>query len=102
MAEIYERWTAAHAVVFVTPGPYRSPSVLESMIDRLVCAGGGNPDPSSTHGKKAREAKQIELDGRGYPKHLAGRASTDSSCTATWLVPSERGARSRTGSTGWG
>ena len=27
------------------------------MIDRLVCADGGNPDPTSTHGKKAEQAK---------------------------------------------
>lgn len=74
MAEIYERWTAAHGVVFVTPVHwYQAPSVLKLMIDRLVCADGGNPDPSSTHGKKAAEAKQIELDGWDYPKHLAGR-----------------------------
>jgi multimeric flavodoxin WrbA len=43
------------------------------MIDRLVCADGGNPDPTSTHGKKAEEAKKIELDGWDYPRHLAGR-----------------------------
>jgi multimeric flavodoxin WrbA len=74
MAEIYERFTAAHGVVFVTPTHwYQSPSVLKSMIDRLVCADGGNPDPSSTHGKKAAEAKQMEIDGWNYPKHLAGR-----------------------------
>jgi hypothetical protein len=44
------------------------------MIDRLVCADGGNPDPTSTHGKKAAEAKALELAGWDYPKHLAGRA----------------------------
>ena len=74
MAEIYERWVAAHGVVFVTPVHwYQAPSALKSMIDRLVCADGGNPDPSSTHGKKATEAKRIELAGWDYPKHLAGR-----------------------------
>ncbi len=75
MGEIYERFVAAHGVVFVTPVHwYQSPTVLKAMIDRLVCADGGNPDPSSTHGKKAAEAKQIEIDGWDYPKHLAGRA----------------------------
>ena len=44
------------------------------MIDRLVCADGGNPDPTTTHGKKAAEAKALELAGWDYPKHLAGRA----------------------------
>ncbi len=43
------------------------------MVDRLVCADGGNPDPSSTHGKKPAEAKALELKGWAYPKHLDKR-----------------------------
>jgi multimeric flavodoxin WrbA len=43
------------------------------MIDRLVCADGGNPDPTTTHGKRAEEAKELELKGWDYPRHLAGR-----------------------------
>ncbi|MDB5849014.1 MAG: NADPH-dependent reductase, partial [Rhodoferax sp.] len=75
MAEIYERWVAAHAVIILAPTYwYQSPTPLKAMIDRLVCADGGNPDPSSTHGKKAVEAKAIEEKGWDYPKHLAGRA----------------------------
>ncbi|MDT1862696.1 flavodoxin family protein, partial [Acinetobacter baumannii] len=75
MNEIYERWVLAHGVIIVTPVYwYQAPAVLKLMIDRLVCADGGNPDPTSTHGKKAEEAKQIERDGWDYPKHLAGRA----------------------------
>jgi len=75
MAEIYERWVAAHAVVIVTPVHwYQSPSPLKLMIDRLVCADGGNPDPTTTHGKKPAEAKALELKGWDYPKHLDGRA----------------------------
>jgi multimeric flavodoxin WrbA len=42
-------------------------------MDRSVCADGGNPDPSSTHGKTTKEAKELELKGWPYPKHLAGR-----------------------------
>ena len=75
MAEIYERWVAAHGVVIVTPVHwYQSPSALKLMVDRLVCADGGNPDPTSTHGKKAAEAKALELAGWSYPKHLGKRA----------------------------
>ncbi|WP_188706281.1 flavodoxin family protein [Polaromonas eurypsychrophila] len=74
MNEIYERWTAAHAVIIMTPVYwYQSPSPLKLMIDRLVCADGGNPDPTTTHGKKPAEAKALELKGWDFPKHLAGR-----------------------------
>jgi len=75
MAEIYERWVEAHAVILLAPTYwYQSPGPLKLMIDRLVCADGGNPDPSSTHGKKVAEAKRIEQQGWNYPKHLDGRA----------------------------
>ena len=75
MAEIYERWVEAHAVIILTPTYwYQSPSPLKLMIDRMVCADGGNPDPTSTHGKHVAEAKHLEEKGWGYPKHIAGRA----------------------------
>jgi len=74
MAEIYERWVSAHGVLIVAPTYwYQSPSPLKLMMDRLVCADGGNPDPTSTHGKHADEAKRIELEGWDYPQHLKGR-----------------------------
>jgi multimeric flavodoxin WrbA len=75
MSELYPRWVAAHGIMIITPVYwYHAPSVLKLMIDRLVCADGGNPDPTSTHGKKADEAKALELAGWNYPRHLAGRA----------------------------
>jgi multimeric flavodoxin WrbA len=75
MAEIYEKWVAAHAVIIMTPVYwYQTPGVLKQMIDRLVCADGGNPDPTTTSGKNAKKAKELELTGWPYPKHLAGRA----------------------------
>jgi multimeric flavodoxin WrbA len=75
MAEIYERWVAAHGVILMTPVYwYQVASPLKLMIDRLVCADGGNPDPTTTHGKKPELAKALELRGWDYPKHLAGRA----------------------------
>jgi len=74
MNEIYPLWVAAHGVMIITPvNWYHAPTGLKAMIDRLVCADGGNPDPTSTHGKKPEEAKAIELKGWDYPKHLAGR-----------------------------
>ena len=53
---------------------YQAPSALKLMIDRLVCADGGNPDPTSTRGKNVDAARALELGGWRYPKHLAGRA----------------------------
>jgi multimeric flavodoxin WrbA len=75
MAELYPRWVAAHGVMIVCPVHwYQAPASLKLMIDRLVCADGGNPDMSSTHGKDPAQAKALELAGWDYPKHLAGRA----------------------------
>lgn len=75
MSELYPRWVEAHGVMIVTPVYwYQAPSVLKLMMDRLVCADGGNPDPTSTHGKKPEEAKRLELQGWEYPRHLEGRA----------------------------
>jgi multimeric flavodoxin WrbA len=75
MAEIYPRWTAAHGIFILCPVHwYQAPSSLKLMIDRLVCADGGNPDPTTTRSKNPMMAKELELKGWGYPKHLAGRA----------------------------
>jgi multimeric flavodoxin WrbA len=74
MAEIYERWTAAHGVLLVTPTHwYTVSSPIKLMMDRLVCADGGNPDPTATGGKDPAKAKALELEGWSYPQHLAGR-----------------------------
>jgi multimeric flavodoxin WrbA len=74
MNEIYAMWAAAHGVLIVCPvNWYGPPSGLKLMIDRLVCADGGNPDPTSTHGKNAEQAKALELADWPYPQHLAGR-----------------------------
>ncbi|HEY8605636.1 MAG TPA: flavodoxin family protein [Noviherbaspirillum sp.] len=74
MGEIYEKWVAAHGIIILTPVYwYQSPSALKLMIDRLVCADGGNPDPTTTSGKDTAKAKALEEAGWSYPKHLAGR-----------------------------
>jgi multimeric flavodoxin WrbA len=74
MNELYPRWVAAHGVLIVTPVYwYQAPSVLKLMIDRLVCADGGNPDPTTTKGKGVKAAKALELAGWHYPRHLAAR-----------------------------
>jgi multimeric flavodoxin WrbA len=75
MAEIYEKWVSAHGVLLVTPTHwYTVSSPLKLMMDRLVCADGGNPDPTLTKGKDPAKAKEVELAGWSYPQHLARRA----------------------------
>lgn len=74
MNDIYPMWARAHAVMIVTPVYwYQAPSALKSMLDRMVCCDGGNADPTSTHGKDARKAKEIEVNGWDFPGHLSGR-----------------------------
>jgi multimeric flavodoxin WrbA len=74
MNDIYPMWVRAHGVLIISPvNWYQATSPLKLMIDRLVCADGGNPDPTSTHGKEVEEAKALELAGWDYPRHLEGR-----------------------------
>lgn len=74
MNDIYPMWVRAHGIMIVTPvNWYQVSSPIKLMMDRLVCADGGNPDPTLTHGKNAEEAKALELAGWDYPRHLAGR-----------------------------
>ena len=74
MNDIYSMWVAAHGIMIVTPvNWYQVSSPLKLMMDRLVCADGGNPDPTRTQGKNVELAKRMELDGWDYPRHLAGR-----------------------------
>ena len=75
MNDIYPLWVAAHGIMIVTPvNWYQVTSPVKLMMDRLVCADGGNPDPTLTDGKDAALAKSVELAGWDYPRHLAGRA----------------------------
>lgn len=74
MNDIYPLWVEAHGIMVISPvNWYQVSSPLKLMMDRLVCADGGNPDPTTTHGKNAAKAKAIELAGWDYPRHLAGR-----------------------------
>lgn len=101
MAEIYERFAGCHGAIFITPVHwYQVTSPLKLMMDRLVCADGGNPDPTTTHGKHADEAKALEIAGWDFPKHLAGRTY---GMVVHGDVAGIEGTRRawRTGSTGW-
>src|SRR5262249_19079707 len=74
MNDIYPMWVAAHGIMIITPvNWYQVTSPIKLMMDRLVCADGGNPDPTLTLGKDARRAKEIEMAGWDYPRHLADR-----------------------------
>jgi multimeric flavodoxin WrbA len=74
MNEIYPMWVRAHGIMIISPVNWYAPtSPIKLMMDRMVCADGGNPDPTSTHGKQVPEAKALELAGWNYPRHLKGR-----------------------------
>jgi multimeric flavodoxin WrbA len=74
MNDIYPLWVQSHGIMIITPvNWYQVTAPLKAMMDRLVCADGGNPDPTLTQGKDARKAKKVELDGWDYPKHLKDR-----------------------------
>lgn len=74
MNDIYPMWVAAHGILIVSPvNWFHVSSPLKLMMDRMVCADGGNPDPSSTHGKDAERAQELELEGWKYRRYLAGR-----------------------------
>jgi len=74
MNDIYPMWVRAHGIMIITPVYWhQAPSALKLMIDRLVCADGGNPDPTTTNGKDPDKAKAIEVKGWDYPRHLQGR-----------------------------
>jgi multimeric flavodoxin WrbA len=73
MNEIYPMWVAAHGIVIVSPVHwYQAPTALKLMMDRMVCADGGNPDPTTTHGKNVAQAKALESNWP-YPRHLKDR-----------------------------
>jgi multimeric flavodoxin WrbA len=73
MNDIYPKWVRAHGIMVLTPvNWYQASSSVKLMMDRLVCADGGNPDPTLTHDKKAEEAKRVELEGWYYPRNLEG------------------------------
>jgi signal transduction histidine kinase len=73
--EIYERWTLAHGALLVMPVHwYQAPGALGAMTDRLVCADGGDPDPTTTGGNDPKAAEALERRGWPYPKCPAGRA----------------------------
>jgi multimeric flavodoxin WrbA len=74
MNDIYPMWVRAHGIMIITPVYWhQAPSCLKLMMDRLVCADGGNEDPTTTQGKEVKLAKEIEMKGWHYPRHLKDR-----------------------------
>ena len=70
--------------MIVTPvNWYQAPSSLKLMIDRLVCADGGNPDPTSTSGKDAEESQRSSNCRAGPIRAISPAACSRWSCTAT-------------------
>jgi multimeric flavodoxin WrbA len=101
MNEIYERWAAAHGVIIVTPVYwYQVPSALKLMIDRLVCADGGNPDPPRRTARTLKRPRSWNSPA-GRTRNTSPDAHMEWWCTV--MSPASRvcAARSATGSTGW-
>ena len=74
MNEIYPMWVAAHGVMIITPvNWYQVSSPLKLMMDRLVCADGGNPDPTPPTARTPARPRRSSSMGWDYPRHLAGR-----------------------------
>ncbi len=95
MNDIYPLWVAAHGVMIIIPVHwYQVSSPVKLMMDRLVCADGGNPDPTLTQGKDAALAKQIEMQG-----WQAG--CSPSSSMAMRRAPRTQGEASPTGCGRW-
>lgn len=96
-------WVAVHGVMIVTPVSwYQAPSGLKAVMDRLVCADGGNPDPTTTQGKDSAMAKEIELqtDPGGSPQRRtftgASRApDAKRQARATRCPPGRRSSKMR-------
>ena len=99
MNEIYPMWVAAHGVMIVTPvNWYQVSSPLKLMMDRLVCADGGNPDPTRTHGKDAEAAKADRARRAGTIRAISPAGCSRWWCTATSRARRTCGAASPTGS----
>src|SRR3546814_19130132 len=63
MNDIYPLWVRAHGIMLNTPvNWYHTASPMQLMIARLFCAVGGNPHPTSTHGKGAQKAQHTKPD----------------------------------------
>ena len=102
MAEIYERWVLAHGVVLVTPvNWYHTSSALKLMIDRLVCADGGNPDPTSTHGKDAGEGQGDRAGGLALSQAPRGPRLRRGGARRRRRHRGRAARAVATGSTGW-
>src|SRR5439155_1319525 len=76
-AERRQKSPAAKPRVLLINGSSRSDQTCPGEMSksfRLVGADGGNPDPTTTSGKDPQKAKNLEMKGWDYPRHLAGRA----------------------------
>ncbi len=84
--------------MIVTPvNWFQATSPLKLMMDRLVCADGGNPDPTLTHGKDPAKAKAEELKGWHYPSAIWPAACSRSWPTAMPKAPEACAASFTTG-----
>jgi multimeric flavodoxin WrbA len=68
---------------------YHTSSSLKLMIDRLVCADGGNADPTLSRGKDAARAKEIELEVDRYIGYFEPYATSHDALDADLAIQEE-------------
>ena len=84
MNDIYAMWAAAHGVMIVCPvNWYGPPSGLKLMMDRLVCADGGNRRSDVDPWQERRTRRRRWSSTTGPIRNISPAGCSRWSCTAT-------------------
>ena len=79
MNEIYPLWVRAHGIMLINPVNWYSPtSPMKLMMDRLVCADGGNPDPT-THARQGCRRRRRSWSSPAGPIRAIWKAASSRS-----------------------
>lgn len=97
MNDIYPLWVAAHGIMVISPvNWYQVSSPLKLMMDRLVCADGGNPDPARPMARTQPRRRRSNLQ-VGTIRAIWRGGCFRSWCTVTSKVLRTSDGRSRIG-----
>ena len=103
MAEIYERWAAAHGVMILDAGVLVSGAERAEADDRPAGLRRRRQSRPDVHRRQeSGEGQGARARRLGLSASISPAACMASSCTATSPAPKRCGARCPTGSTGWG